>query len=96
VIRRFPQGCGILCRLATVLAEVFKEAQGNAVSLHPSQVAKEAQVPQQVVGEVFKALAERGYMTCVKTERKMRCTVTRSSPLWTTDNEKIYSILEAL
>jgi hypothetical protein len=31
---------------------------------------------------------------CVKTER--RCVVTRSSPLWSAENEKIYSILETL
>jgi hypothetical protein len=60
---------------------------------HPSEVAKKAQVSQQEVGEVFRALAERGYMECVKTER--RCAVMRSSPLWS-ENEKIYSILETL
>jgi hypothetical protein len=95
-MRRFPQGCGVLCRLATVLAETFAEAQGNTLSLYPSEVAKKAQVSQQVVGEVFRALAERGYMECIKTDRRMRCVVTRSSPLWSTEYDKIYSILETL
>jgi DNA-binding MarR family transcriptional regulator len=96
VIRKFPQGCGVLCRLAAVLAEAFAEAQGNSISLYPSEVAKKAQVSQQVVGEIFRALAERGYMECVKTERRMRCVVTRSSPLWSAEHEKIYNILETL
>ncbi len=95
-MRRFPQGCGVLCRLAAVLAEAFAEAQGNSLSLYPSEVAKKAQVSQQVVGEVFRALAERGYMQCVKTDRRMRCVVTRSSPLWSAEHEKIYNILETL
>jgi len=95
-MRRFPQGCGVLCRLAAVLAEAFAEAQGNSLSLYPSEVAKKAQVSQQVVGEVFRALAERGYMQCVKTDRRMRCVVTRSSPLWSTEHDKIYNILETL
>jgi hypothetical protein len=50
-MRRFPQGCGVLCRLAAVLAEAFAEAQGNSLSLYPSEVAKKAQVSQQVVGQ---------------------------------------------
>ena len=95
-MRRFPQGCGVLCRLAAVLAEAFAEAQGNSLSLYPSEVAKKAQVSQQVVGEVFRALAERGYMECVKTDRRMRCVVTRSSPLWSAEHDKIYNILETL
>ncbi len=95
-MRRFPQGCGVLCRLAAVLAEAFAETQGNSLSLYPSEVAKKAQVSQQVVGQVFRALAEKGYMECVKTERRMRCVVTRSSPLWSTEHEKIYNILETL
>jgi predicted transcriptional regulator len=95
-MRRFPQGCGVLCRLAAVLAEAFAEAQGNSLSLYPSEVAKKAQVSQQVVGEVFRALAERGYMQCVKTDRRMRCVVTRGSPLWSAEHEKIYRILETL
>jgi predicted transcriptional regulator len=95
-MRRFPQGCGVLCRLAAVLAETFAKAQGNTLSLYPSEVAKKAQVSQQVVGEVFRALAERGYIQCVKTDRRMRCVVTRSSPLWSTEHEKIYNILETL
>jgi len=95
-MRRFPQGCGVLCRLAVVLAEAFAEAQGNALSLYPGEVAKKAQVSQQVVGEVFRALAERGYMDCFKTDRRMRCVVTRGSPLWTTGHDEIYSILETL
>ncbi|MFZ8840980.1 MAG: hypothetical protein ACO2PM_19095 [Pyrobaculum sp.] len=95
-MRRFPQICGVLCRLAAVLAEAFAEAQGNSLSLYPSEVAKRAQVSQQVVGEVFRALAERGYMQCVKTDRRMRCVVTRESPLWSAEHEKIYSILETL
>jgi len=95
-MRRFPQGCGILCRLAAVLAETFAETQGNCLSLYPSEVAKKAQVSQQVVGQVFRALAERGYMECVKTDRRMRCIVTRRSPLWSTEYDKIYSILETL
>lgn len=95
-MRRFPQGCGVLCRLAAVLAEAFAEAQGNILSLYPSEVAKKAQVSQQVVGEVFRALAEKGYMECVKTDRRMRCVVTRSSPLWSAEHEKIYNILETL
>jgi hypothetical protein len=95
-MRRFPQGCGVLCRLAAVLAEAFAEAQGNTLSLYPSEVAKKAQVSQQVVGEVFRALAERGYMECIKTERRMRCVVMRSSPLWSTEYDKIYNILETL
>jgi len=70
-----------LCRLATVLAEAFAEAQGNSISLYPSEVAQKAQVSQQVVGEVFRALAERGYMECIKTDRRMRCVVTRGFPL---------------
>ena len=96
MIRKFPQGCGVLCRLAAVLAEAFAEAQGNSISLYPSEVAKKAQVSQQVVGEIFRALAERGYMECVKTDRRMRCVVTRSSPLWSAEHEKIYNILETL
>ena len=95
-MRRFPQGCGVLCRLAAVLAETFAAAQGNYLSLYPSEVAKRAQVSQQVVGEVFRALAERGYMQCVKTDRRMRCVVTRGSPLWSAEHEEIYSILETL
>jgi predicted transcriptional regulator len=95
-MRRFPHGCGVLCRLAAVLAEAFAEAQGNSLSLYPSEVAKKAQVSQQVVGQVFRALAEKGYMECLKTERRMRCVVTRSSPLWSTEHEKIYNILETL
>jgi hypothetical protein len=95
-MRRFPQVCGVLCRLAAVLAEAFAEAQGNSLSLYSSEVAKKAQVSQQVVGQVFRALAEKGYMECVKTERRMRCVVTRSSPLWSTEHEKIYNILETL
>jgi predicted transcriptional regulator len=95
-MRRFPQGCGVLCRLAAVLAEAFADAQGNSLSLYPSEVAKKAQVSQQVVGEIFRALAERGYMQCVKTDRRTRCVVTRSSPLWSTEHDKIYSILETL
>ena len=95
-MRRFPQGCGVLCRLAAVLAEAFAEAQGNTLSLYPSEVAKKAQVSQQVVGEVFRALAEKGYMECIKTDRRMRCVVTRSSPLWSAEHEKIYNILETL
>ena len=95
-MRRFPQGCGVLCRLAAVLAETFAAAQGNSLSLCPSEVAKKAQVSQQVVGEVFRALAERGYMQCVKTDRRMRCVVTRGSPLWSAEHEKIYNILETL
>jgi len=95
-MRRFPQGCGILCRLAAVLAETFAETQGNYLSLYPSEVAKKAQVSQQVVGQVFRALAEKGYMQCVKTDRRMRCVVTRGSPLWSTEHDKIYSILETL
>ncbi len=85
-----------MCRLAAVLAEAFAEAQGNSLSLYPSEVAKKAQVSQQVVGQVFRALAERGYMQCVKTDRRMRCVVTRSSPLWSAEHEKIYNILETL
>jgi hypothetical protein len=42
VIRRFPQGCGILCRLAIALAGAFAEAQENSLSLYPSEVAKRA------------------------------------------------------
>jgi predicted transcriptional regulator len=95
-MRRFPQGCGVLCRLAAVLAEAFAGAQGNSLSLHPSEVAKKAQVSQQVVGEIFRALAERGYMQCVKTDRRTRCVVTRGSPLWSAEHEKIYGILETL
>jgi predicted transcriptional regulator len=95
-MRRFPQGCGVLCRLAAVLAETFAAAQGNSLSLYPSEVAKKAQVSQQVVGEVFRALAEKGYMECIKTDRRMRCVVTRSSPLWSAEHEKIYNILETL
>ena len=96
MIPKFPQGCGVLCRLAAVLAEAFAEAQGNSISLYPSEVAKKAQVSQQVVGEIFRALAERGYMECVKTDRRMRCVVTRSSPLWSAEHDKIYNILETL
>jgi len=95
-MRRFPQGCGVLCRLAAVLAEAFAEALGNSLSLYPSEVAKKAQVSQQVVGEIFRALAERGYMECVKTDRRMRCVVTRGSPLWSAEHDKIYNILETL
>jgi len=95
-MRRFPRGCGILCRLAAVLAETLAEAQGNSLSLYPSEVAKKAQVSQQVVGQVFRALAEKGYMQCVKTDRRMRCVVTRGSPLWSTEHDEIYNILETL
>jgi hypothetical protein len=82
--------------MAAVLAETFAEAQGNSLSLYPSEVAKKAQVSQQVVGQVFRALAERGYMQCVKADRRMRCVVTRGSPLWSTEYDKIYNILETL
>ena len=95
-MRRYPQGCGVLCRLAAVLAETFAAAQGNSLSLYPSEVAKKAHVSQQVVGEVFRALAEKGYMECIKTDRRMRCVVTRSSPLWSAEHDKIFSILETL
>ncbi len=57
--------CGVLCRIAAALAEVFSQTQEGP--LRPIDVAKRAGVPRQVVGEVFKALAEKGYVERVKT-----------------------------
>lgn len=89
--------CGVLCKIAKALAEFFVNAQGSAISLYPSEVAAKSGVPQQIVGEVFRALASRGYMECVRySYRKVRCTVSRNSPLWTADSRSIYQILEDL
>jgi len=85
--------CGVLCRIATALAEALAEGEP---ALRPSEVAERAGVPRQVVAEVFKALAERGYMECVKTARGLRCAVPRSSPLRSASREEIYGVLETL
>jgi hypothetical protein len=74
--------CGVLCRIAAALAEIFAEAQAEGLLLRPTEVAKRAKVPRQVVGEVFKALARRGYMECVKTARGLRCAVPLGSRRW--------------
>ncbi len=97
MLRRFPPQCGVTCRLAHVLAEIFSTAQGVTVTLRPGQVAREARVSPIVVGQIFRALAERGYMTCSRVgERRLRCTVRRDSPLWSGDHEAIYAILQQL
>ncbi|AFA39483.1 hypothetical protein Pogu_1456 [Pyrobaculum oguniense TE7] len=93
---KFPPHCGITCRLALALAERFAQAQGNAVSLTPSEVADEADIPPVVVSEFLKALAQRGYVECRQIGRKLRCTVLRSSPLWSADPAKIAELLERL
>jgi len=59
-------------------------------------LAKRAKVPCQVVGEVFKALAERGYMECVRTPRGLACAVPRGSLLRSAGREDICGILGAL
>jgi sugar-specific transcriptional regulator TrmB len=87
--------CGVLCRIATALAEIFAAREGD-LTLRPSDVAERAEVPRQIAAEVLKALAERGYMTCVKTARGLRCAVPRSSPLRSASREEIYSALETL
>ncbi len=59
MIRKFPQVCGVLCRLATILAEAFADAQGNSLSLYPSEVAKKAQV-SPFVAALLLSTAPRG------------------------------------
>ncbi len=67
------------------------------MTLRPGKVAREARVPPIVVGQIFRALAERGYMACSRVgERQLRCTVRRDSPLWSGDHEAIYAILQQL
>jgi hypothetical protein len=88
--------CGVLCRIAAALAEVFSQTQEGPLSLRPTDVAKRAMVPRQVVGEVFKALAERGYMECVKTARGLTCVVPQGSPLRSADRGEVCRILETL
>jgi sugar-specific transcriptional regulator TrmB len=84
-----------LYRIAAALAEIFSQAREELL-LRPVDVEKKAGVPRQVVAEVFKSLAERGYMECVKTARGLRCAVPRGSPLRTASREEIYNILETL
>ena len=84
-----------MCRVAAALAEILSDAREELV-LRPIDLAKRAKVPHQVVGEVFKALAERGYMECIRTARGLACAVPRGSPLRSAGYEDIYGILEAL
>jgi sugar-specific transcriptional regulator TrmB len=88
--------CGVLCRIAAALAEIFSQTQEEPLSLRPGEVAKRANVPHQIVGEVFKALAERGYMECVRTARGLTCAVPPGSPLRSASREEVYRLLEAL
>ncbi|MCY0890460.1 MULTISPECIES: hypothetical protein [Pyrobaculum] len=94
--RKFPPHCGITCRLALALAERFAQAQGNAVSLTPREVADKADIPPVVAGELLRALAQKGYAECQQIGKKLRCTVLRSSPLWSADPAKIAELLERL
>jgi hypothetical protein len=87
---------GVLCRIAAALAEVLSRAQEGPLLLRPIDVAERAEAPRRVVGEVLKALAERGYMECVKTARGLLCAVPPGSPLRSASREEIYSILEPL
>ncbi|WP_258870212.1 hypothetical protein [Pyrobaculum aerophilum] len=96
-MRKFPPQCGVLCRLSIVLADIFASAQGNAVTLHPGEVAKEAQIPPFIVGEIFRVLSQKGYMECWRlSHKKLKCTVRRASPLWTSDKEAILALLQQL
>ncbi|MEM0484661.1 MAG: hypothetical protein QW434_08210 [Pyrobaculum sp.] len=96
-MRKFPPQCGILCRLSIVLAEIFASAQGNAVTLHPGEVAREAQIPPFIVGEIFRVLSQRGYMECRRlSHKRLKCTVWRTSPLWASDKEAILALLQQL
>jgi hypothetical protein len=88
--------CGVLCRIAAALAEIFAEALRGDVLLRPADVAERAGVPRQVAAEVLKALAERGYMECVRTARGLTCAAPPGSPLRSASREEIYGILEAL
>jgi hypothetical protein len=86
--------CGILCRIAAALAEIFSQTQEGPLSLRPTEVAERAAVPRQIAAEILKALAGRGYMECVKTARGLTCIVPPGSPLRSASCEEIYGILE--
>ncbi len=85
-----------MCRIAAALAEIFAEAPEGDLPLRPAEVAERAGVPRQIAAEILKALAERGYMECVKTARGLMCAVPQSSPLRSASRDEIYGVLEAL
>lgn len=95
-MKRLPHDCGILCRVAIVLAEFVKNAYGHVLTLSPSEVAKAAQISPYVVGQIFRKLAEVGYVECRRENKRLCCFLTRNSPLWTADPQRINQILEAL
>ncbi|MFN3805032.1 MAG: hypothetical protein ACK4SY_08240 [Pyrobaculum sp.] len=95
-MKSFPQNCGVLCRIAIAISQVIRQAQGQVVAIWPSEVAASANVSPYVVGQVFRTLAERGYMRCLVENRRVRCFIPRNSPLWDTDYRKISEILETL
>lgn len=97
MIRRFPKDCGILCRVAYSISEVLKSEQGNVATVTPGQLSKIADVPPLIVGEILRALESRGYVKCERVSgKKLRCSVSRDSPLWSVDYREILKILESL
>ncbi|MFN7105218.1 MAG: hypothetical protein ACK4M3_01315 [Pyrobaculum sp.] len=95
-MKSFPPNCGVFCRVAIAISQVIRQAQGQVVAIWPSEVATSANVSPYVVGQIFRKLAERGYMQCLVENRRMRCFIPRHSPLWDTDYRKIVEILETL
>jgi len=96
-VKRFPKDCGLLCRVAYTLSEIFQNEHGNVASVSPGDLSKSADVPPFVIGEIFRALENRGYMKCERVGgRRLRCFISRDSPLWKSDYREILKILETL
>lgn len=95
-MKKLSHDCGLLCKIAVVLTEFVRNARGHVLTFSPSEVAKVAQISPYIVGQVFRKLAEVGYMECRRENKRLCCSLTRNSPLWTVDPQKIIQILEAL